>query len=110
MTLKLILSGLCLPLLAALFVCGCQQSARVDDADSQIKQGEINGYYELRRDGTLYILGSLASVDALQAGKLMPKSIRSYTSQGESLVFEANGMGLELRLRAEYDRRHPSMR
>jgi hypothetical protein len=86
-----------------LVIGGCAGRSSTVEGD---EKRDINAYYEVHREGTLYVLGSMGSVNKLQAGKPPANVIPSHSRTGETIEFEDNGSGLSYRLMAEYDRRH----
>lgn len=91
----------------ALVLAGFLTAGCVHHDQQELSEADYpTGYYEIRREGTVYVLGSMQSVDKVEAGKPPTNVIPSHSRRGEPLVFEDNGRGLASRLMAEYDRRH----
>jgi hypothetical protein len=77
-----------------------------NNRNPEVDERELTGYYEARHEGTLYVVGSLRTVDAVRAGKPPKDVITSNSPKGQRIVFENNDRGLAARLMSEYDRRH----
>ena len=75
-------------------------------SDPEVDESQLTGYYEATQEGTLYVVGSLKTVDAIRAGKPPKNVITSRSPKGQPIVFENNHTGLGQRLMAEFDRRH----
>lgn len=95
---------LCVALAAA--AGGCMHSESSSDVRTDPKRGDQLGYYEVSHEGTIYVLGSIQSRDALRAEKIPPTMRSGFSSQGQAVLFETGPAGLSERLMAEYDRRH----
>lgn len=67
------------------------------------------GYYEIAYGRSLYVLGSMKSLDKFRAGTLPAKTVRRFDPQGREVLFEADGLVLDKRLMAEYGRRHGNL-
>jgi hypothetical protein len=75
-------------------------------ADPEVDESQLTGYYEATQGGTLYVVGSLKTVDAIRAGKPPKNVITSRSPKGQPILFENNDTGLGQRLMGEFDRRH----
>jgi len=95
----------CLAMAAQLV--GCTHSGDSSpSASTDPRHGDLIGYYEVSHEGTIYVLGSIQSRDALRAGKIPPTMRSGFSSQGQAVLFETGNAGLAERLMAEYERRH----
>ena len=92
-----------LGLVVALLLCGCTP----DFASRDPARGDDPlGYYEVRQEQGVYVLGSMASAEKAKAGKVPAKTIRRLSRGGVPVYFEVDTAGLEYRLVGEYSRRH----
>ncbi|MGE5608541.1 MAG: hypothetical protein ACM359_04765 [Bacillota bacterium] len=96
-----------------LLVAGCSRSTEpsaVSGAKSGPSAAEDRiGYYEIAYGHSLYVLGSMKSLDAFRAGTKPAKTVRRFDPQGREVLFEADGLVLDKRLMAEYGRRHGNL-
>jgi hypothetical protein len=79
------------------------------DAAKSAAPTAIAHYEEIERDKIIYVVGTKASADKVKAGgKLAPYvSALGFGPTGTKVYFESDKDGLENKLMAEYDRRHP---
>ncbi len=104
--------GLLLAVGGLTHICGCMRTAnlsdepRLTDKDTDPRRGDPLGYYEEKRGGVIYVLGSIRSLDQLRAGKAPPTTPAGFSSGGQAVFFETDSAGLQHRLRAEYEKRH----
>ena len=96
----------CLAMAAQLPGCTHSGDSSPSPASTDPRHGDLIGYYEVPHEGTIYVLGSIQSRDALRAGKIPPTMRSGFSSQGQAVLFETDNAGLAERLMAEYDRRH----
>src|SRR5687768_3809559 len=93
-------------------ISGCMRTSsepgetRLSDRDTDPRRGDPLGYYEEKRGGVIYVLGSIRAVDQLRAGKAPPTTPAGFSSGGQAVFFETDDAGLQHRLRAEYEKRH----
>ena len=98
-----------LSLLLLLALGGCVRTSSdpsLRDSRTDPLRGDPLGYYEAKRGDSIYVLGSIQSLDAFRAGKVPPTKSAGFSAQGQPVLFETNSSGLEYRLMAEYERRH----
>jgi len=101
------LAALSLGLMLAL--SGCMRKtddASFKDSETNPRRGDPVGYYEINREGAVYVVGSIQSRDKVRAGKPPPTMSAGSSSQGQAVLFETDSAGLEHRLMAEYEKRH----
>jgi hypothetical protein len=98
---------LCVALAACADGCRRSQDGSLSDPALDPKRGDANGYYEQRYEGSIYVLGSIQSLDKLRNGKPPKATGGGFSSQGQSVLFETEGgAGVTERLIAEYEKRH----
>src|SRR5687768_8325078 len=85
-------------------ISGCMRTAndpdepRLTDKDTDPRRGDPLGYYEEKRGGVIYVLGSIGSRDQLRAGKAPPTTPAGFSSGGQAVFFETDNAGLQHRL------------
>jgi hypothetical protein len=101
--------GLLLALAATAHLAGCMRKASepaLDRSETDPRLGDPLGYYEQQREGIIYVVGSIQSLDKVRAGKPPPTVSAGFSRAGQAVFFETNNAGLTQRLMAEYERRH----
>jgi hypothetical protein len=95
-------------LIAAATPMGCARHEQgiADDPATDPKRGDVNGYYEESYQGAVYVLGTMESVQKLRSGQPVTTVRGGYAKQGIPVYFETDSRSLDLRLRAEYERRY----
>ena len=96
----------CVAMAAQMIGCTHSSDSSLSNTKTDPRHGDLIGYYEVPHEGTIYVLGSIQSRDALRAGKIPPTMRSGFSSQGQAVLFETDNAGLAERLMAEYDRRH----
>jgi hypothetical protein len=95
--------------MGAAALIGCTRNSnepQLTQADTDPRRGDPLGYYEVKRESIVYVVGSIRSVDAVRAGKPPQTTPAGFSSGGQVVLFETDNAGLQYRLRAEYEKRH----
>jgi hypothetical protein len=102
-----------LAIVIGLLIAGCTRSTDSGMASGAKGGASVTedpiGYYEVAYEHSLYVLGSMKSLDKFRTGVLPAKTVRRYDPKGREVLFEADGLVLEKRLMAEYGRRHGNL-
>jgi hypothetical protein len=85
----------------------CTRSPDRDDPAHRGHPASRPAYYEVKHEGSVYVLGNLASYErARDEGKFPARTVKRNSAQGTPVYVEADDYGTEHRLMAEYNRRH----
>ena len=101
-----------IPLTAAALLAGCSENTpfnspfeKAQPASAVAKKPSDANYFEMRKEGKVYVFSDIKTMNAFREGKA-PASSKSQTLEGKQVVFEDRGYTDYNRLVGEYKKAH----
>ena len=103
---------LAIPLAAVALLAGCSEQTPFNSpfkeqqpATAIAKKPSDANYFEMRKEGKVYVFSNINSMNAFREGKA-PGSMKAQTLEGKAVAFEYRGFTDYNRLVGEYKKAH----